>query len=277
MKLSSLKRPFICAVVAEPDARSSIKLVDSLENSPHVDSFEINIAQLPVSSLRDVFASTNKPCIATCRRASFMKLYGYNSLPTLSSDERAWKLLRALSDGASTIDFELDIFDEQKSILDYGRIMNTNAQKPTASSTEISKKSSVIRRQMELATQIKEIGGETMISCHSLTTIKQELVFDIANSIESRGADFGKIVMVTSRGSDLITLLELATKIRRKFAIPFNLMNMGYQAILGRLLSVAFGSSWIYCRTNSRHSFKGQPSLSEVLNFFERYLEPRIR
>jgi 3-dehydroquinate dehydratase len=271
-KLSQLTRPFICVVIVEPNTSSSIKLIDYYENLHDVDAFEINIAQLGNSSLRDIFASTNKPCIADCRRASFMKLYGYESLPVLNSDERAGKLLRALSSGASTIDFELDMFDE-KSITDYSRMERVQTYGKNAGFfSEITNKPDAVKKQRKFAKEIREIGGEAMISCHSQARIKPDMILGIARNIESRNADFAKIVTVTSCDPDLAALLYTATKMRRKLAIPFNLMNMGHRTVLGRLLSVAFGSSWIYCRGGSRHGFKSQPTLGEAQEFFRQYL-----
>lgn len=269
MRLSNLSRPFVCAVIAEPDINACIKQIDYLENSGDVDAFEIDTPQLPAESLKDVFSSTNRPCIANCRRAEFMKLYGYESLPLLTSEQRAMKLTKALSAGASTIDFELDLFDEQP-ITSYTEIDDQRKSK-RARGLEISMKPNTVRRQMEFATQVKEMGGEVIISCHSQNRIRRKIILQIADSIESRCPDFAKIVTVTTNSQDLITFTNAVLKLKARTQIPFSLLNMGYQSILGRLLSVTFGSSWIYCRPNSVYSYMGQPSIRQARIFLKEY------
>ena len=268
MKLLQLKRPFLCAVIAEPTARGCISQIDRLERL--ADAFEINIPPLSFRVMRDIFSSTRRPCIATNRRPDFMKLYGYRNIPKVSEGERISKLLRGLDAGASVIDFELDAYDEVNIARkpSFGsRSERQYAFRPGSEPTEFSTLPTMVRRQRKLCETIQASGGEVLISSHTQVRVDVAKVVRIGRVIQGRGADYAKIVVFAFNSRDVITLLETAQKLRRSIRIPFNLMNVGEHLILGRLLATAFGSSWIYCRTNSPHSFPGQPTLEQAAEF----------
>lgn len=255
MRLAELRRPFICTVIAEPTCSETIAEIDKVEKTIGTDAFEINASTLELESLGDVFSCTNLPCIATNRRAKFMKVYGYSSLASINDEQRATRLLKAFDEGARAIDFELDLFGNSRE----------------AKKKEITRDAEAIRHQRALVRRVKSSGGEVIISCHSQLRISRGQVRDVAETIQSRGADFAKIVTMTFDYGDLIELQATAKLLGSRLSIPFNLMNTGEYAVLGRLLSTLCGSSWVYCRTESEHSYKGQPLTSEAKDFRQRY------
>lgn len=111
MKLSSLKRPFVCLVVSEANTESCARVIDAYEE--RVDAFEINLAVLSERSFVDVISTSRNPCIVTDRRPEFMKFYGYADLPDIKEEDRARRLRIAVGAGASAVDCELDMFDEK--------------------------------------------------------------------------------------------------------------------------------------------------------------------
>jgi 3-dehydroquinate dehydratase len=279
--LSSLERPFLCCVITETTSSKCIRLIDECEKQG-AQAFELNLPQLKIGTIvRDIIASTTRPCIVTNRRAQFMELYGFHGIPVQSEETRAAKLIEALEAGASAIDFELDIFDEgnqlgkprfgSKEELDY-------AAKIDSAPTEITRNSSAIRRQLDLVKEARELGGEVIISCHTQCRIKQRDITRIAKLIQDRGANYAKIVGITLGDFDLLAQFESVVKLNEELEIPFNVMNIGYMPILGRLVSVVFGSSWIYCTiSKSRHSFSQQPTLQGASRFLGSFLPSRIR
>jgi len=255
MRLAELKRPFICTVIAESTCGETIAEIDEVEETIGTDAFEVNLAPLELESLGDVFSCTNLPCIATNRRAEFMKVYGYSSLTPINDAQRAARLLKALDQGARAIDFELDLFDRSRG----------------PKKKEITRNAEAIKQQKALVKRVKSSGGEVVVSSHSQLRISRGQVTDLAQAIQSRGADFAKIVTTTFDYKDIIELQETARMLSSRLSIPFNLMNIGEYAVLGRLLSTLCGSSWVYCRTESEHSYKGQPLTSEAKDFRQKY------
>ncbi len=271
MKFSQLPRPFICAVIAEPTISECINQIDQL--APHVDAFEINIPQLIEGRLEDVFSATQRPCIATNRRADFMRLYGYRNLPRLSEEMRLERLRDALHSGAAMVDYELDAFDDASLSAKpaFGsRLEREYASRRNSRPTEFSIKPKVVRRQKQFAKAIRSVGGEVLISSHTQTRIRKGITLQIAKAMQLRGADLGKIVVHTFNLDDLLDLFGTAIELRKSLRIPFNLMNVGEQPILGRLFSVFFGSGWIYCRANSNYAFTGQPTFSDAEAFLRK-------
>lgn len=270
MKLRQLKRPFLCAVIAEHTARACIDQIDRLEH--FADAFEINIPPLTSTDIKDVFAATDRPLIATNRRPEFMALYGYRNLRRVSETERVAKLLQGLHSGASVIDFELDTYDEtsvsQKPAFG-SNLERKYAVKPGAEPTEFSKAPTIVRRQRELCDVIHASAAEVIISSHTQTRIDLGTARRIGRAIRQRGADYAKIVVHTYGSFDILKLLHVANKVR-SIRLPFNLMNVGEFPLQGRLLAIGFGSSWIYCRTESRHSFPGQPTAEQAARFLRR-------
>lgn len=263
MRLSKLTKPFICTVIAEADVKASLASIESAEHE--TDAFEVNLTPLDLHAISDIFGSTRKPCIATNRRTKFMRAYGFYNLPKLGETARQERLMKALDSGATAIDFELDMFDEQPHKLVPGSIKEREyARRKTAKPTEISYDRRAVERQRKLAHDVKSSGGEVVISCHSQTRVDRTTIFRIANLMQRRGADLGKIVVVTNSGEDLLRMWKSGLDLRRQVSIPFNLMNSGELMVLGRILSVNFGSSWLYCRPKSVRGFFGQPRADEA-------------
>jgi 3-dehydroquinate dehydratase len=261
--LSKLQRPFVVAVIVEPTLRACGQKVIEFEESWNPDGFEINIGQLrDIASLRDIFASTTKPCIATHRRAEFMRVYGYDGLPPVPDHERAGKLLKALDAGARVLDFELDIFDETWGGVSPGAILRD----------EFSTQTHAVEKQMKLVESVRSMGSEVLLSCHMNTLIRFKKIVAVERAMEERGADFGKIVVTTRGNDEFVVFLDAVRSLKSISRIPFVLMNVGKNALLGRLVSLVLGSSWVYCRSDSKHDFLDQPTVSLAREFLSRYL-----
>ena len=277
MKLCAIRRPFIILVVAESTPAECIRQIE-LGEQLRVDGFEINLAPLRGQNFSDIFASTSRPCIVSNRRPEFMKLYGYRNLPRTNERERVQKLLQALNGGARVVDYELDTFVEGNAHIDLpfgSRQEAIYARNPRSRPTQLSMNPQVANRQTNLSHEIKTVGGEVLISCHTQTQIRKREAFVILRTMERREADFGKIVVHTFDLTDLGNFLSTTIDLKKSALIPFNLMNFGEYSKLGRLLSVLFGSAWIYCRASSKKSFVGQPTVHETREFLEKYCLPR--
>ncbi len=267
LKLTSIQKPFIVAVIAESSATKCLRQIRLAEKNG-ADAFEINIAQLKEKGLRKIFISTKKPCIASNRRSDFMRLYGYNNLAETNEESRVEKLLRTLEIGAGVIDFELDIFTSKHKLPPFGSWAETKyALRSESKPTQFATQPQIAFRQRRLAQLIKSRGGEVLISCHTQTRIKQAEILRIVQTMEQRGAELAKVVTHTFNLNDLANFLRTISEVKNCARIPFNLMNFGAYSIPGRLLSVAFGSAWVYCRTRSQRGFAGQPTIQQARTF----------
>ncbi len=76
-----------------------------------------------------------------------------------------------------------------------------------------------------------------------------------------------KIFVYTFDQPDLINLFREGLELDRIMKIPFTVMNVGANAILGRLMSSCFGSGWVYCRSGSGYNYSGQPTVQDARQF----------
>jgi 3-dehydroquinate dehydratase len=258
----------VTLVVSEPTERAVIKLIDVYESQ--ADAFEVNLTALKTSSFQDIFSSTKRPCIATNRRSKFMKFYGYEGLPETSEETRVNRLDIAASSGASAIDCELDIFDEENQqskpeyMSDEERAYASNLSSEPA---ELSKNKDVVHKQIEFVRSLKDRGNEVIFSCHTQTVLRKGHGASIMAAVKERGGDFGKIVSLTLAPGDLPPFFESIIYLKDTSHIPFTVMNVGSESILGRLVAVKLGSSWVYCRPDTKSAFNGQPNLAQARDF----------
>jgi 3-dehydroquinate dehydratase len=268
LKLSGLSMPFMCLVVSEPTIKGCLKIIDRFE--PVADSFEINLPQLDAALIGDVFHSTPRPCIATYRRSDFMSVYGYTKLPKVSDASRAESMKRAVALGASAVDFELDMFQpEAPAEARRGARERRVSARPRVRPVEFSTDRGAVRMQSDLASEIRDAGAEVIMSCHTQSVLREADALEIVHAVAGRGGQFAKLVSQTPSKEDVYELLGCAFSLNRKSLIPFTLMNVGPKSASQRLLSVLAGSSWVYCRPPSRHSYAGQPTFEDTKSFIE--------
>gem|GEM_PF-5995306 len=268
MKLSGLDVPFMCLVVSEPSVKGCLRVIDRFEPVAH--SFEINLPQLDPALIGDIFHSTPRPCIATYRRSDFMTVYGYTKLPMVSDKSRADALKRAVALGASAADFELDMFQPEQAVEARRRATGGQVRAgPRGRPVEFSTDRGAVRMQSDLASEIRDAGAEVVMSCHTQSVLREADALELVHAVAGRGGQFAKLVSQTPRKEDVFELLACAFSLNRKALIPFTLMNVGPESASQRLLSVLAGSSWVYCRPPSRHSYRGQPTFEDTKSFIE--------
>ncbi len=134
---------------------------------------------------------------------------------------------------------------------------------PPSRPAELSHDPKLIRRQAGLAEEVKNMGAEVMLSCHTQTILRKNDAVEIVREVRQRGGQFAKIVGLTKNKADLIEMLGCVIALKRQAKIPFTVMNIGTDSVLGRLVSVQAGSSWVYCRPPTEHSYGGQPTVDE--------------
>jgi len=268
MKLSRLDVPFLCLVVSEPTVKGCLKIIDRFE--PVADCFEINLPPLDPARIGDVLHSTLRPCIVTNRRSDFMKVYGYSNLPRISEKSRAEALNRAVGLGAAAADFELDIFRPASAVqIRRGGTGGPARRSGRRTPVEFSTDSEAVTRQTDLASEIRAAGADVIMSCHTKSILHEDQALEIVYGVAGRGGQFAKIVSMTPRREDVFEMLACAFSLNRKALIPFTLMNIGADSASDRVPSVLAGSSWVYRRPPSQHSYAGQPTFEDARAFVE--------
>jgi 3-dehydroquinate dehydratase len=257
-------------VISEPDRARVLRAMDAHEAS--VDAFEVNLTVLDSQAgFKDIFSSTKRPCIAVNRRGRFMKFYGFSDVPSVSEEERVRRLRMAAGAGASAVDCELDIFDEARQKTKPPYLSGEEAAyaaRTESCPTELSRDRRVAAKQRQFVREIRGGGVEVVFSCHTQTVMRRAHAVGIISTMQSRGADFAKIVSMTLSQRDLTSFVESVVALSERARIPFNLMNVGSESVLGRLLSVKLGSSWVYCRPDTGAVYSGQPTVRQARAFF---------
>ena len=274
MKLSRLTRPFICADLSEETVTSFVRRIDEIEGSVGADSFEINLAPLRKGRPRDIFSVTDRPCVVTYRRARVTRSYGFSRLRAIGERERIRAMLLALDAGAAALDMEIDTFDYhgERGKPQFGsKEEEAYARNPRSRPVEMTKNPTAIREQEKVICQVHAAGGEVLMSCHSQLRVRAPIAIRLGETMADRGADFAKVVMMTFDQKDLLKLLSCVLEMKRRENIPFNLMNQGRGARIGRLLSAAFGSAWVFCKPERGFTYHGQPTIREGKEFLKSF------
>jgi 3-dehydroquinate dehydratase type I len=274
MKLSRLTRPFICADLSEKTVRSFVRRIEEIEGSFRADSFEINLAPLKAGRVGDIFSVTDRPCIVTNRRPRVMRSYGFSRLRAIGERDRMRRMLSALDAGAAALDMEIDTFDfhgEQGKPQFGSKEEEAYARNPRSRPVEFTENRTAMREQEKVIGQVHAVGGEVLMSCHSQLRMKARTAIELGGTMADRGADFAKVVMMTFDSRDVLRLLSCVLEMKSRENIPFNLMNQGPGAHIGRLLSAAFGSAWVFCRPEKGFVYHGQPTVREAKEFLKSF------
>jgi hypothetical protein len=252
VRLSQLQRPFTCLVVCEPTPRRCLDVVERYERV--VDSFEINLAPLGDSGGADVFRSTSKPCIAAWRRSADMTRYGYSGLPRVSESSRAESLSLAVGQGAAAADLELDTFGVHRA-----------ARGPAQGIAGLSMDRDAVQKQQRLTRGLRSAGAEVVMSCHLRGVLKKQLAAKVTKEVDRRGGQFASMVSQTPQRHDVFAMLAAAFALGRETTMPFAVTGVGAGSGSDALLSLLAGSSWVYCRPESEHAYRGQPTVEEAV------------
>jgi len=230
-----------------------------------VDSFEVYLAPLDPAVLGDIFHSTSRPCIATDPRARFLTAHGYSGTPRISDESRAKGLKRAVAQGALAIDFELDMFRTGTS----ATIRPGGERGLQRGRLEMSMEPEVVAMQSELATAIRGVGAEVVMSCSTQSVLRKTDAVKIVREVRKRGGQFARIDSLTPRRQDIFKTLGCVFSLSRDSRIPFTMMNIGVGSGSDRLISLLAGSSWVYCQPSNEQSYAGLPTVDDAVSFID--------
>lgn len=170
-----------------------------------------------------------------------------------SDEERAEELMLALKAGGTLCDIMGDYFDP--------------------SPLELTENPQAIDRQKKLIDQIHSLGGEVLMSSHTLCFLPAEKVLQIAKAHENRGADIVKIVTASNSEEELLENLKICSLLKQELRVPYLFLSVGPYCKIHRIVGPMLGCCmWLCVQRYDALSTKNQPLLRatrEVIHHFD--------
>ncbi len=264
----NLPRPFIVTASGGKTVADQLATIKMAEFDG-TDAFDLHMQSLErqyhnLKDLTDIIHSTNKPVLALYYR------WNMGGNVDVSDEDRVAAQLIAIEAGAAGLDITADIFDPQ--VLypvftpESTAYSKTKGNKPL----EITYDPEVIKRQKELIDKVHGMGAEVLMSCHSRVTLTCEQIVEIAKEIESRGADFAKIVGVCLDDDDLLEALKAQIELKRAIKIPFQFQCHGERGKVLRVVAPMLGSALVFCNQQFKPGgFHDQPLVHAMRAIFD--------
>lgn len=264
--LSSLERPFVVGVITEARSEDLHAAIATAQDEG-ADAVELNLASLKDLSTERFRALVDLgiPIYTTCRRRGFMAVYGFDSsgLPARNDDERMDLQLDLVRAGSVAIDIEMDTFDPSPAP-SVGSEEAVRLGRTDGPPFELSSDESAVARQRQVVDRAHELGGEVLMSCHTVRRQSVDQIVEIYEAAIARSADLVKIVAPCEDQGDLETLRDADSRLRGASA-PHMLLGAGRMGSPTRRPAGGFGSSWFVGRPSERPFwFAGQLPVSEL-------------
>lgn len=120
----------------------------------------------------------------------------------------------------------------------------------------------VIKKQMQLADKIHELGCEVLYSVHHIEFLGEKEIIRQAREQVRRGADVVKIVTKANTREELISNIDIITKIKEEIDVPLLYLSSGKYSYTVRQVGIAFGVDICLCVEHYNElTNKIQPSL----------------
>ena len=245
-----LPRPIVTCILCERTVDEAVATIRNGEfDGAH--AFAIHLEPWSEKDLTD--ENFSRIAGASRKPVMFLRYRGSKKWPcSMSDEERAEMLLRAVKCGASAIDFTADMFD--------------------ASPLEFTAKQSAIDQQMRYIDRAHELGGEVVMSSHVQEPRSCEQVVEHLKAVEKRGADFAKIVTPANTEEEFVEAVKTTLMLRREMKIPFIHLCGGKFALPHRYLSPTLGNSLTFCVQRYTECFvTTQPPVKNMLNVLNNY------
>lgn len=237
-------KPLICAMIQCPTADECIEKI-KMSLIDGAEAFGIQLERLKRTErsdehLKRIFAACeNKPIYITS--------YRYSENEGFTDDECAELLLRGLKCGATLCDVIGDI---------YGR----------SPYYELTVDEEAVKKQMALIDKIHSLGGEVLISSHTLKNITKGETVMIAKKHIERGADVVKIVNRAESMAEVPMYLEAIQEITAMTDKKLLLLVSGMGQII-RYVGPNFGVCMYLCvQAHGELDTPEQPLITDILS-----------
>lgn len=217
-------KPLLCAMIQASTPEDAICQITNASYDG-ADAFGIQLECLELQyrtldTLKRIFGyCKNKPIYLTSYRGA--KSAG------LTQDQCAELLLLGMEAGGTLADIMGDFFASDKYELTYDE--------------------EAVKKQMELAAKIHEMGGEVLFSSHQKEFIPEEKVLEIARAQRARGADVVKIVNHSHNREQLMANLNICNRLRAELDCEFLYLANGEDCRILRQMGPALGCCMYLC------------------------------
>lgn len=247
----AVPQPFLCSVITEVTPDDAIRAMRTSEFDG-AQAFLFDLRKLAVEfhtldDLRRIFLATSLPVMVYYYRrpvAGFVPV---------SDEVRAETFRLAVQAGASAVDMMADLFDPNE--------------------RELSFDEAALARQKRLMDELHALGGEVMLSSHTLVPMSTEEVIAHAQQLESRGPDMVKIVPRVPTEDDLLEAMRTTVELRRVLRSPFIHIVMGEYNRPHRIMGPVLGSALCFCAPYyNEDSTLEQPLLRATRSVFDNFV-----
>jgi 3-dehydroquinate dehydratase len=220
-----LPRPALCAVITEVTPDAAIRTMRNSEFDG-ADAFLFDLRKLDRAfhtseQLASIFLSTDKPVMVYYYRRPV------RGFEPVSDEVRAETFLACVEAGASAVDIMADLFDPND--------------------LELSRHPEAVERQRDLMERIRSLGGEPMLSSHTLVPMTTEAVVAHVKELVERGPDMVKIVPRVETEDDLLEAMRTTVALRNAVDLPFIHIVMGEYNRIHRIIGPTLGSAVCFC------------------------------
>ena len=163
--------------------------------------------------------------------------------------------------GAAAVDLPLNSFDNDCR----ESLKGCHASFVSANPDEVSMNSAAVEKQKAFIEKVHEAGGEVLVSAHVGTMLTHTQGVDLAKEIESRGADYVKIIVCAQSMDDVAEIYDTIRKMKHTLSKPFLYQTCGLYGKLVRPTAWLFGSCMILCHNRyTELSNREKPLIADV-------------
>lgn len=217
-------KPLLCAMIQASTPEDAICQIANASYDG-ADAFGIQLECLKkeyrtLETLKKIFSyCKNKPIYLTS--------YVGRESTGFTHDQCAELLLLGIEAGGTLADIMGDMFCKDEYELTYDE--------------------EAVRKQKELAEKIHAMGGEVLFSSHQKKFIPEEKVMEIARAQRERGADVVKIVNHSNSREELMTNLNICSRLNTELDCEYLYLANGSDCRILRQMGPALGCCMYLC------------------------------
>jgi 3-dehydroquinate dehydratase len=268
VKFTQIKQPFICTILSDSNPTDLIRSI-RLSDYDGTDAYQMNLMMIEKKYLNEkdmkaVFKATVKPILVCHYR------WNYEKHLDIDEEKRIQLLIDAVRWGASGIDLEADAFDPSPGPLEWTEESRKYSLNRQSKPRDWTMKAEAVRKQKEVIEKIHKLNGEVLLSAHTRVHLSLDQVISMGKKMESRGADFIKLVSVDLHFEDLLDTMRATLELKKTVKVPYIMMSHGDHSKIGRVVCPMLGSMLAFCtQPVSPGGFPLQPPIRAMKAAFE--------
>ncbi len=274
-KFTELSRPFIVGVVSETDPENCIKTIKMSEYDGAA-AFDLYLHSLDKKyrnkeDLKAIISSTICPVLTLNYR------WNFKGPIDITDEERVREHMLALEAGSAGMDIEADLFDVVPGPLPWTKEAYDYSTNDSSRPRELSFDPKAVERQKKLIREVRQAGGEVLLSAHTRVPLTAEKIVKIGKELESRGANMAKIVAICRNEEDVLENIKGCMALKKELKIPFQLQGHGEHAKGLRVINPMLGAMLVFCHQSLKPGgFHDQPLIKSMKAIFDNLSWTRV-